>query len=106
MEITTNQFSALLTPLQDSRALLKDSDKGRAKLKQMLLTCCVVYPAFGKDADVVGLMYLAYVEFLGEYESGKVHEAFLKHIQNEVRFPTIADIRKEVTKGSMSGMFG
>ena len=96
METITNQFATLRTPLQDSKALLKDSDKGRAKLKQMLLTCCAIYPAFGKDADVVGLMYQAYVDFLGDYESGQIHEAFLKHILNEVAFPTIAHIVKNI----------
>lgn len=92
--------------MQDSKVLLKDSEEGRVKVKQMLQICCSVYPTYDKNAKAISIIYLTFVDLLGDYESGKIHEAFLKHIQNEVNFPTIADIRKEVTKGSMSGMFG
>ena len=96
----------LKKPLQDLKILLKDSEEGRAKLKQMLEICCSVYPTYEKNAKAMIIIYLTFVDFLGDYESGKIQEAFLKHIQTETHFPTVADIRKEVTKGSMSGMFG
>ena len=96
MEITINHFSQFKKPLQDSKALLKDSEEGRDKLKQMLLTCCAIYPTFGKEVNAIGITYQAYVELLGDYESGKVHEAFLKHISNETAFPTIAHIVKNI----------
>jgi hypothetical protein len=42
--------------------LLKDSVEGKNKVKQILLTCCAIYPTYGKsDKDVV-LMYQAYVQ--------------------------------------------
>ena len=96
----------LKKPLQDSKVLLKDSEEGRVKLKQMLQTCCSVYPTYDKDGKAMFIVYLTFVDLLGNYESGKIQDAFLSHIQNEVSFPTIADIYKKVTKGSMSGMFG
>ena len=96
METIINHTAALQKPLQDSKALLKESEEGRDKLKQMLLTCCAIYPTFGKDANAVGLMYLAYVDLLGGYESGRVRNAFVNHIMNEKTFPTIACIVKSI----------
>ena len=95
-EVTTNQSNQLLTPLQEPDALLRNSEEGKIKIKQILLTCCAIYPTYGKsDKDVV-LMFHTYLEFLGVYESGKVQNAFNDHIRTKTTFPTIADIYERV----------
>lgn len=105
-ELTTVNLQGLQTPLQKPNEPLRTSSEGKDRFKQLLITCCAIYPMYNKTPDDLTIMFKAFVEFLGAYDAQTVIDVLVQHIKTESNFPTIADIHKKASRGSMSGMFG
>jgi hypothetical protein len=93
---------------QKSPLVLRDDKESQTKLSRLLLISFDVLDTFGKEAEQLENINLAFQLYLEDYSYDLIESAFKKYMQENTVMPKPADIisliRKPVVTGTASSL--